>query len=148
MIESRNLADLLPIVTGHAIAAIAAAEMQTQLKIIVVATFRDDEMQAKYYSQGRGGNPGRIITNDPGPGGPHSLRVALDIAPAIKRPDTGKYVLYYETTDWELIADCFKLEGFIWGGDWKIKDKPHFQWTKYQSLAEIRNGAEVYDPND
>lgn len=143
MIESRLLSDLLPVVQSHAIVAIARAEMLTGLKIIVTATFRDDEMQAFYYSQGRT-RPGRIITNDPGPKSSHSLRVALDIAPAIKNHQTGQTKLFYETSKWEEIAKYFKEQYFVWGGDWKsFKDKPHFQWTKFQTLDEIRAGKPV-----
>lgn len=145
MIESRLLSELLPIVAGHAIVAIAKTEMQTGLKIIVTATFRDDEMQRFYYEQGRS-REGRIITNDPGPKSSHSLRIALDIAPAIKDLHTGQTKLFYETSKWEEIAKYFKEQHFVWGGDWKsFKDRPHFQWTKFQTLDEIRAGKPVFN---
>lgn len=141
MIESRKLSDLYPIVAARAIVAIAKAEMETGLKLIVTATFRDDEMQAFYYEQGRT-RPGSKITNDPGPGSAHSLRVALDIAPAIKDLHTGKVQLFYETTKWERIAECFREQGFEWGGDWeRFKDRPHFQFTQEQSLSDIRENG-------
>lgn len=144
MIDSRNLSDLLPVVKAAAIMAIAQAEMQTGLKIIVTCTYRDNEKQASLYAQGRTA-AGKIVTNDPGPGAPHSLRIALDIAPAIKET-SGKYTVFYETSDWQIIANCFKHCGFIWGGDWKtIKDRCHFEFTKYQSFAEIRAGKPVVD---
>lgn len=135
MIESRNLNDLLPIVKMHAIAAIARAEVATGLSMIVTATYRDDEMQRLYYQQHK--------TKDMGPKAPHSLRVAVDIAPAIKNVD-GRKTLCYDTPLWPIIAKCFKEEHFEWGGDWiHFVDKPHFQWTKFQSLDQIRNGVPV-----
>jgi len=140
-IESRNLAELLPVVKKHAEAAIAAAQEITGLVIIVTATYRDNERQSWLYEQGRT-REGPIITHDPGPGGPHSLRVALDIAPAIQ--DEHGLHLNYSTTKWNEIAKCFKDEGFEWGGDWKgFKDLPHFQYTKNQTLAQIRAGHVV-----
>ena len=100
MRESRDLAELLPIVRGHAVAAIAKAEMRTGMKIIVSATYRDDEMQRFYYHH--------LKSNDPGPGAPHSLRIALDIAPAKRDPFTKHDVLDYNTPFWPQIAQCFK----------------------------------------
>lgn len=144
MIDSRNLSDLLPVVQRAAIIAIADAELKTGLKLIVTCTYRDNQMQAVLYAQGRT-TPGKIVTNDPGPGGPHSLRVALDIAPAVKDLG-GKVTLVYDTPLWPQISQCFKNQGFEWGGDWhSIKDKPHFQFTVFQTLAEIRAGAPVTD---
>lgn len=136
MIESRSLEELFSEVRKRAVAAIARAEMDTGLKIIPTCTYRDDEQQRAYYEQGRT-TPGRKITNEPGPGGAHSLRIAIDIAPCIK-DDTGLHT-FYATTKWELIAQAFKDQGFSWGGDWTtIKDKPHFQYTKGKTLKELR----------
>lgn len=136
--ESRNLEELLPIVKLHAESAIAAGEARTGLKLIVTCTFRDNERQGWIYEQGRV-REGAIVTHDPGPGGPHSLRIALDIAPAI-RDEHGLH-LHYNTTKWNQIADAFRDEGFEWGGDWHgFKDLPHFQYTRNQTLAQIRAG--------
>ncbi len=134
--ESRNFDDLWPGVKSRAIMAIAKAELRTRLKIITTCTYRDDVRQRAYYEQGRT-VPGKIVTNDPGPGGSHSLRIALDIAPCIK-DHTGLHV-FYETSKWHEIADEFKKEGFEWGGDWqKFVDKPHFQYTGGLALSKLR----------
>jgi peptidoglycan LD-endopeptidase CwlK len=144
MIESRDLSELLPIVERHAKLAIAATEELTGLKLIITCTYRDQEKQKFYYDQGRT-TPGKIITHDDGHNlGPHQLRVALDIAPAIQ--DSRGTHLFYSTDKWNQIAECFIKEGFEWGGDWKtFQDKPHFQFTQNQTLAQIRSGMEVTD---
>jgi peptidoglycan L-alanyl-D-glutamate endopeptidase CwlK len=139
LIETRDMKELLPVVAAKAALAISSAEARTGLRIIVTCTFRDDEKQRWYYEQGRT-RPGAKVTNDPGPGAAHSLRVALDIAPAAVI--NGRTVLAYETSKWAQIAQCFKEQGFEWGGDWlRFKDRPHFQYTKEFNLQEIRAGA-------
>lgn len=137
MIESRSLDELWPAVKSRAIMAIAKAELRTGLKIIATCTYRDDERQRAYYEQGRT-IPGKIVTNDPGPRGAHSLRIALDIAPCIK--DASGLHLFYDTSKWDQIAAAFKEEGFEWGGDWtSIKDKPHFQYTGGRGLNQLKS---------
>jgi hypothetical protein len=41
------------------------------------------------------------------------------------------------------IAPIGKKSGFEWGGDWKKKDKPHFQMTFGKTTAELKTLFEV-----
>ena len=44
--------------------------------------------------------------------------------------------------DWMEVVDSFKSIGFSWGGDWKFKDKPHFEMTFGHSWRTLKQMVE------
>ena len=37
------------------------------------------------------------------------------------------------------VVEYFKSKGFFWGGDWKFKDKPHFEMTFGHTWRTLKN---------
>ena len=79
MINSRDLADLHPLVAAKARALLARCEA-LGIDLLVTSTYRDGEAQAKLYAQGRTA-PGHIVTHARPGQSFHNWRVAFDIVP-------------------------------------------------------------------
>jgi peptidoglycan L-alanyl-D-glutamate endopeptidase CwlK len=108
-------------------------------------TMRTFQEQAALYAQGRtqlfdaNGKRMGIVTNA-GPGQSfHNYGLAVDI---LLLKDTNNDGVFesasWETNvdfdgdgvaDWMEIVNIFKAAGYVWGGDWKFKDAPHFEKT-------------------
>lgn len=129
-------------------------------------THRSDDVQNALYAQGRtvlfdaaGRRLGKI-TNAKAGQSLHNYGLAFDIVLLLDTDNNGTF----ETASWnveadhdgDLIADWmevvefFKAElGATWGGDWKYKDRPHFQldfglgWRELSKLTIA--GREVID---
>ena len=95
------------------------------LLVKVFETYRSNALQAIYFARGRTVIPPpepvtNAITNL---NSWHGYGLAVDVV--------------HETEFWSppegngwftRVADVFKKHGCKWGGDWKQKDLPHFQW--------------------
>ena len=49
--------------------------------------------------------------------------------------------------DWLEVVEYFKSVGFVWGGDWKFVDKPHFEMTfghSWRTLQKELNAGNVF----
>jgi len=52
-------------------------------------------------------------------------------------------------SDWMEFVDLAKSKGYVWGGDWRFKDRPHFQktfgyhWRELIRLPRDRNGYPI-----
>lgn len=107
-------------------------------------TSRDTKEQEEKYAQGRtklydskGRRLGKI-TNAKGGQSIHEYHLAFDIVLLLDKDGDGKFesatyeMLDFDKdgkADWMEVVDSFKSIGFTWGGDWKFKDKPHFEMT-------------------
>ena len=101
--------------------------------IIVKRTcgYRSYKEQDALYAKGRTA-PGAIVTNAKGGYSWHNFGLAADYAFVVN----GKV-----TWDgpWDRFGRIARLEGLEWGGDWKrFKDRPHVQWRRGKSLAQMR----------
>jgi peptidoglycan L-alanyl-D-glutamate endopeptidase CwlK len=105
--------------------------------IRVVQGVRTWKEQDALYAQGRT-KPGNIVTKAKGGSSWHNFKLAVDLA-----------IIEGGKVDWELpliVIHTFKGAGYEWGGDWKFKDKPHFQkvfgWTLAQARESHKRGEE------
>jgi len=103
--------------------------------VTIYFTFRSNAEQDALYAQGRT-MPGSIVTNARGGESYHNYSLAFDSAPL--NDDL--------TIDWNTVAK-YKIMGKIgqsvgleWGGGWKFKDMPHFQYTFGLSIEELKSG--------
>ena len=108
----------------------------------VTSAFRTYEQQDKLYAQGRT-TSGSIVTNARGGYSNHNFGTAFDVVQIIN----GK--ADYDNADWDKIGQIGKSIGFKWGGDWQsFIDKPHFEMTFGNSLAEMRDKFESGQTNN
>lgn len=108
-------------------------------------TLRTIEEQDALYAQGRTklfdakGKRLGIVTNAKGGQSWHQYGLAIDI---LLLKDTNNDGVFesasWETTvdfdgdgkaDWVEVVKIFKDAGWVWGGDWKFVDAPHFEKT-------------------
>lgn len=136
MINSRNIADLHPRVQNLARKFIQECE-EHGIKLLVTSTYRDAESQNALYAQGRT-VPGKIVTNAKAGQSFHNWRVAFDVVPLVN----GKAV-WNDDVLWHKIGAIGIECGLEWGGNWKFKDTPHFQYTGGLKLADFRAGARL-----
>lgn len=107
-------------------------------------TTRTLEEQAALYAQGRtrlfdsSGRRLGIVTKAKAGQSIHNYHLAFDIVLLLDRNNDGVFesatyeMLDFDKdgkADWIEIAEYFKSLGFVWGGDWKFKDAPHFEMT-------------------
>ena len=137
MINSRSLNELVPVVR-HKVEEFIALCDDEGIDLLVTSTYRDNESQAALYAQGRT-TKGGIVTNAKGGESNHNFGTALDVVPIVNGQADWK-----TTADtWNKIAKVGKSLGFEWGGDWKsFVDKPHFEMTFNNSLAQMRKKYE------
>lgn len=110
-------------------------------------TLRTFKEQDELYSQGRtklfdsAGKRLGIVTKAKGGQSIHNYGLAIDIVLLVDKNGDGVYEsASWETkvdydgdaqSDWMEIVSIFKAHGYIWGGDWKFKDAPHFEKNGY-----------------
>jgi peptidoglycan L-alanyl-D-glutamate endopeptidase CwlK len=108
-------------------------------------TTRTIDEQCELYKIGRtklyDSNGKRLgkVTNAKGGESIHNYHLAWDIVLLLDKDGDGKFesaswdtVLDFDkdkTSDWMEVVKHFKSIGAVWGGDWKFKDKPHFEIT-------------------
>jgi len=106
----------------QAIAACRAAD--PALDAIVYETYRSQELQAAYYARGRTQIPPRDTVTNAASNlySWHGYGLAVDVIS--------------ESAGWDkpeswfaAVAAHFREAGCRWGGEWKMKDLPHFQWA-------------------
>jgi peptidoglycan L-alanyl-D-glutamate endopeptidase CwlK len=115
---------LAPAFARAVAAAIAECNDATnQLNAMVYETYRSSELQAVYYQRGRSVRPPQQpVTNAQNNlYSWHGFGLAVDVIHRTKQWSVGE--------DWfERVAVVFKKHGCKWGGDWRQRDLPHFQW--------------------
>ena len=131
MLNSRDINDLNLIVKTKCKAHIENC-LSRGVEVILTSTIRDDEYQGMLYAQGRT-KPGQIVTNMSLTGA-HGIAVAYDVVPVVE----GKAV-WDDNRLWTVIGEEGKKLGLTWGGDWKFKDKPHFEMTFGYTWRTLKN---------
>jgi peptidoglycan L-alanyl-D-glutamate endopeptidase CwlK len=101
-------------------------------KLRITSGYRTYDEQNKLYSQGRT-TKGNIVTNAKGGESYHNFGLAIDVVPIVNG-------VAEWNTNWNEIATIGKSLGFEWGGDFNsIKDKPHFEMSFNNTLAQLRS---------
>ncbi len=117
-----DLSELAPKFRAAVVQALAACRAQG-LPAIVYEAYRTPELQALYYARGRTQIPPSYTVTNARSNlySWHGYGLAVDVI--------------HETKEWDVseawfaqVAACFRAAGCKWGGDWKMKDLPHFQW--------------------
>lgn len=122
---------LHPMIRDAARAFINKADEQG-IKLRVTSAYRTHEQQEALYQQGRT-KPGNIVTNAKPGQSFHNFGLAIDVVPIVNGVADWN-------TDWSKIAAIGKSVGFEWGGDWiSFKDKPHFQMSLGNTLAQLQS---------
>ena len=141
MINSRNIDDLHPIVAEKARAFLALCA-STEIDVLIISTYRDNESQAALYAQGRT-KPGNIVTNAKAGQSFHNWHVAFDVVPL----RNGKPVWGTAGQDgqiWNRLGLMGESVGLEWAGRWtRFKEYPHFQFTGGHDLAYFQNGGKL-----
>lgn len=136
-VEHIYRSQIVPALTGNAICRFAY-------------TLRTFAEQNALYAQGRtklydaNGKRLGVVTKAKGGQSLHNYGLALDIV-LIKNNRTASWEDTVDfdkdgKADWMEVVNIFKSNGWEWGGNWKFKDKPHFQkvfgYTWQQLLAK------------
>ena len=90
---------------------------------IVYETYRSQQLQEAYFARGRTQVPPVATVTNARSNlySWHGYGLAVDVISQDKGWDV--------SADWYAsVAECFRAEGCRWGGEWKMKDLPHFQW--------------------
>jgi peptidoglycan L-alanyl-D-glutamate endopeptidase CwlK len=104
------------------------------IKVILTDAYRSIEAQNKLYAKGRTA-PGSVVTNARGGYSWHNFGLAADYAFVV----SGKVTW---NGPWDTFGKVAAQCGLEWGGSWKsLKDRPHVQWTKGKTLAQMRATA-------
>jgi len=101
------------------------------IKVILTCGYRSIEEQNGLYAIGRT-KPGKKVTNARGGDSWHNYGLAADYAFVINGKVTwnGPWATFGK-----IVREC----GLEWGGDFKtILDRPHVQWTRGKTLAQMR----------
>jgi peptidoglycan L-alanyl-D-glutamate endopeptidase CwlK len=95
------------------------------LDAIVFEAYRTEELQALYYKRGRTIKPPRtpVTWAKSSLQSWHGFGLAVDVI-------SQKHLWNPPAGWWEKVAVIFKKHGCKWGGDWKKRDMPHFQWSR------------------
>ena len=106
--------------------AVAAAIDDCQrrgLDAYVYEAYRSDALQALYYTRGRTVVPPtqRVTNAQSNLFSWHGYGLAVDVISRLHGWD--------RPSSWfAAVAESFKQQNCKWGGDWILKDLPHFQW--------------------
>jgi peptidoglycan LD-endopeptidase CwlK len=97
--------------------------------------YRSPAEQDKLYAQGRTA-PGNVVTNSQGFQSAHNFGIAIDFT---RDKDAAKAGLQpsWDAADYEVLGQQTVALGLVWGGNFKMKDRPHVQLAGYVSAAEL-----------
>ena len=144
-VSDKRIQSLHPSIRMQATDFIKEANSNSDGTLIRVAQgFRTYAEQDALYAQGRT-TSGNKVTNAKGGYSNHNFGLALDIVGI-----TNGKIDY--NLDWKSLSTLGKSKEFEWGGDWKFKDKPHFENMFGKSLKELRalpkdkNGLPILKP--
>jgi hypothetical protein len=114
---------LAPLFRAAVEAAIAECNNGAGLKAMVYETYRSNELQAVYFARGRTVRPpNEVVTNAmTNLRSWHGYGLAVDVIHQTDKWNAGE-------AWFQQVAEIFKRHGCKWGGDWKMRDQPHFQW--------------------
>lgn len=119
-------------------------------------TLRTFAEQNAIYAQGRtrlfdaNGNRLGIVTKAKGGQSIHNYGLALDIVLINNRQASWQTNIDFDKdgrADWMEVVNIFKANGWEWGGDWKFKDRPHFQKAlgyDWRTLLQKWNSGDTF----
>lgn len=136
MINSRDIKELHPKVKAMAEKFLDECK-QSGLNVTIYSTYRDHESQNDLYAQGRT-KTGKVVTKAKGGDSFHNWRVAFDAAPIVNGS-----IPWNDAKLFERMGAIGEKVGLEWGGRWKFKDMPHFQFTGGLSLADFKAGKQL-----
>lgn len=122
LVANHDVQTLAPKFRAAVDQAIAAARA-AGLPAIVYEAYRSAELQEAYYCRGRTVIPPTCTVTNARSNlfSWHGFGLAVDVI--------------HETKEWDVapewfaaVAEHFRAAGCRWGGEWKMKDLPHFQW--------------------
>ena len=122
MLPNNDLDTLAPKFRDAVDQAIAAAR-DAGLPAIVYEAYRSADLQEAYYNRGRTVIPPTSTVTNARSNlySWHGYGLAVDVIHETKEWDVG--------ADWfAAVAEHFRAAGCRWGGEWRMKDLPHFQW--------------------
>jgi peptidoglycan L-alanyl-D-glutamate endopeptidase CwlK len=93
------------------------------LDAMVYEAYRSQELQSLYYCRGRTIIPPHSTVTNAASNlfSWHGYGLAVDVISRSREWDRPE--------SWfAQVAECFRANGCRWGGEWKMKDLPHFQW--------------------
>jgi len=109
--------------------------LESGIRVKMVSGYRSFEEQNRLYALGRT-KPGRIVTKARGGYSWHNFGLAADYA----------FISGGQLTwngPWRILGRIARECGLEWGGDWrKFPDRPHVQWRRGKTLAEMRRAME------
>lgn len=101
------------------------------IRVLMTDGYRSWQEQDKLYARGRTA-PGPKVTNAKGGYSWHNFKLAADYAFVVN----GKVTW---SGPWDTFGKIARECGLEWGGAWEsFKDRPHVQWTKGKTLAQMR----------
>lgn len=110
-------------------------------------TLRTFAEQDALFAQGRT-KPGKKVTNARGGQSYHNYGLAVDIVLLVDKDGNGTFESAAWDTksdfdgdkvaDWMEVVNIFKRHGWIWGGDWKFTDPPHFEKAFGHSVVQLQ----------
>lgn len=122
---------------GLAVADALNACWRRGLDPVVYETLRTPERQAWLYAQGRT-REGEIVTNARDAFTSwHGYGLAVDVISA-------KQAWAAPPEWWSAVAREFKARGCAWGGDWRMRDLPHFQHGAPMRSSPSPRARELY----
>ena len=136
MINSRDIKDLHPKVKVMAEKFLSECKA-AGLNVTIYSTYRDHESQNELYAQGRT-KPGKVVTKAKGGDSFHNWKVAFDAAPIVNGS-----IPWNDAKLFEKMGAIGESVGLEWGGRWKFKDMPHFQFTGGLSIADFKAGKQL-----
>lgn len=142
-ISQRRLLQLKPCVQQRVIASLNELALAGYGRLSILETYRSYERQCTLYGQGR--TPRQLASVGlPSIYAKPSLKVVTGALPGTSLHGYGLAVDVlidvYPKSHWSKIGAVFKRHGFIWGGDWKMRDYRHFEYRGSLSLSEIFAG--------
>ena len=129
MIDSRAIADLHPKVAKLCEQFIYECR-KAGIDVLITSTFRDNEMQAKLYAQGRT-RAGPIVTNARPGQSFHNYRLAFDFVPIKNGKAQWQSAVLFKKC--RQIGEKLGLKGLSF-------ENAHLQWTGGLTLAELQAG--------
>lgn len=104
-------------------------------------TLRTFAEQDALYAQGRT-KPGSIVTNARSGSSMHNYGLAIDIVLIDGKSASWDVKKDFDgdgKSDWMEVVQIFKEHGWVWGGNWKFYDAPHFEKSFGYSVRSLRN---------
>jgi len=109
--------------------------LESGIRVKLVSGYRSIEEQNRLYALGRT-KPGRIVTKARGGYSWHNFGLAADYAFI-----SGGRLTW--NGPWRIFGRIARECGLEWGGDWrKFPDRPHVQWRRGKTLAQMRRAME------